>query len=64
MWSKDGCEEKFELFWSNLMNKKTELDVADPRRPRSKRKLPDFYHSQSSNGSFYHDYSKHFYLHL
>ena len=30
------------------MNKKTELDVADPKLPR-KRKLIDFYHSQSSD---------------
>ena len=41
------------------MNKKTELDVEDPKLPR-KRKLLDFYHSQSSNDSFYHDHPKNF----
>ena len=41
---KDRCDEKFELFWSNLMNKKTELDLADPKLPRTI-KLPDFHHS-------------------
>ena len=42
------------------MSKKTELDVADPKLPR-KRKLLDFYYSQSSNDSFYHDQPKNFY---
>ena len=60
---KDRCDKKFELFWSNLMNKKTELDVEDPKLPR-KRKLLDFYHSQSSNDSFYHDHPKKFYCQL
>ena len=41
---KDRCDEKFELFWSNLINKKTELDLADPKLPRTI-KLPDFHHS-------------------
>ena len=45
--------------WSNLMNKNTELDVVDPKMPR-KRKLSDFYDSQSSNDSFYHDQPKKF----
>ena len=45
------------------MNKKTELDVVDPKLP-CKRKLPDFYHSQSSNDSFYHDHPKHFHRQL
>ena len=31
--SKDRCNKNFELFWSSLMNKKTELDVADPKLP-------------------------------
>ena len=38
--SKDRCDEKFELFWSNLMNQKIKLDVADPRLPH-KRNLLD-----------------------
>ena len=42
---KDTCDEKFELFWYNLMNKKT--DVAGAMLQR-RRKLPDFYHFQSS----------------
>ena len=29
--SKDRCDKNFELFRSNSMNKKTELDVADPK---------------------------------
>ena len=41
------------------MNKNTELDVVDPKMPR-KRKLSDFYDSQSSNDSFYHDQPKKF----
>ena len=41
------------------MNKKTELDEEDPKLPR-KRKLPGFYHFQSSNDSFYHDHPKKF----
>ena len=49
--SKDRCNEKPELLWYNSMNKKTELDVADFW-------LLGFYHSQSSNDSFYHDHSK------
>ena len=32
--SKDRCNEKLNLFWRSLMNKKTELDVADPKLPR------------------------------
>ena len=32
--SKDIYNEKLDLFWCNLMNKKTELDVADPKLPR------------------------------
>ena len=32
--SKDRCNEKLNLFWCSLMNKKTELDVADPKLPR------------------------------
>ena len=47
-------DKKFELFWSNLMNQNTELDVVDPKLPR-KRNSPDFYHSQNSNYSFHHD---------
>ena len=42
--SKDRCHEKFKLFWSNLINKKTELDAADPKL-LCERKLPDIYHS-------------------
>ena len=34
-----------------------ELDVADPKLPH-KRKLRDFYQSQSSSDSFYHDHPK------
>ena len=30
---KDRCDEHFELFWLNLMNKKAELDVADLKLP-------------------------------
>ena len=45
------------------MNEKTKLDVADPKLPR-KKKLPHFYHSQSSNDSFYHDHPKKFYRQL
>ena len=32
--SKDRCNENLNLFWCSLMNKKTELDVADPKLPR------------------------------
>ena len=32
MW-KERCHEKFELFWSDLKNKKIELDIADPKLP-------------------------------
>ena len=39
------------------MNKKTELNVADPKLHVNK-KLPNFYHSQSSNGDFCHDHPK------
>ena len=40
--SKDRCDKRFELFWwFNLMNKKTDVDVAEPKLLR-KRKLPDF----------------------
>ena len=45
------------------MNRKTKLDVADPILTR-KRKLPDSYHSQSSNDSFYHDHPKKIYRQL
>ena len=31
MFSKDSCNEKLELFWSNLMNKKIEIDAADKK---------------------------------
>ena len=31
--SKDRCDEKLELFWSNLMNKKPVLIVADTKLP-------------------------------
>ena len=41
---KDWFDEKFELFWSNLMNKKTKLDVTDPMLLR-KINLPDFCYS-------------------
>ena len=60
---KDRCDEKFELFWSNLMNKETELVVADPKLPR-KRKLTDSCCSQSSNDTFYHDHPKKIYRQL
>ena len=53
MLSKYRCDEKFELIWSNLMNKNTELDVVDPKLPR-KRKLPEFYRCDN----FYHDHPK------
>ena len=44
-----------------MINKnKTELDVVDQKLP-CKRKLPDFYHSQSPNDSFYHDQPKNIY---
>ena len=59
--SKDRCDEK--LFWSNLMNKETEQDVAYPKLPR-KRKLPNFYHFQSLNDSLYHDHPKKSYRQL
>ena len=42
------------------MNKKTELDIAEPKLSRT-RKLPNFYHVPSSNGSFYHDQTKKLY---
>ena len=38
----------------------TELHVADPKLP-CKIKLLEFYHSQSSNNSFYHDHPKKLY---
>ena len=53
MLSKYRCDEKFELIWSNLMNKNTELDVVDPKLPR-KSKLPEFYRCDN----FYHDHPK------
>ena len=42
------------------MNKKVELDAADPKLAR-KRKFLNFYHSQRSSDSFYHDHPKNFY---
>ena len=58
------CDKQFELFWCNLLMKKTELDVADGKLSR-KRKLPDFFHQLNSNSlSFYHDLSKDFYRQL
>ena len=32
--SKDRCDEKFELFWSNLMNKKTRIRCSGPEAAR------------------------------
>ena len=57
------CDEKFELFCSNLINKKTELDVGDPKLTHQ-RKLPDFYHFPSSHDSFYHGQPKGIYRQL
>ena len=31
--TKDRCDEKLELFWPNLMNKKPVLNVADTKLP-------------------------------
>ena len=58
--SKDPCDERYELFWSNVLKRKDALEILDPVLPR-KRKMPDYFGRQNADTHHFHQIPKDFY---